>query len=844
MATYNGSMFFAFARQAGRQVVDAHNGLEIATLLPSLFSEHGSVDILMSFPSGIAAMDWVAAPSLEPWTSEVCSIPPGGRTAGAAVSDASQDSHLLGFTAVLTATGGFMAAKALEIEVVRLINTLMRHAGELALVHSSPTREGAIEWLQHPMLPDWVSRAGADRPTVAPSSPDVIVLSDDDSDCVLVVAEDAHPTVMTGVPAKVASCAAAIPPPPESTFLPFSRRGMEESSSLPIAVTVRLGMPSPGHIRTGWRDVEASLRAPSRAAVSGPSTKRSRASPLPALVNEAEVGASASDGAEGCRVKQHLVQADGGRTFVTSSRQKRTSAAENEGNLGIHPSVPGRPHKVSRTPEGLPYDMRQLARRLLESTDSTFVTGGGGVGKTRLLRTVAEQFQVSRRGASMGLRVAAPTCVASATAGGVTIHAFLRLPARCFDYKVTEKEDAVRIYAEMDQKTKQRLAVTELLLVDEVSMVSSRMFTVLVHCMDAARIEFPRAMPWRMIAFGDFYQLPPVYSAENADIVFDAEAGFAFESPSWNGLYKSSVLELTYVWRQEDAAFIGTLGELRVGVVSSRFLTFMEERMAAYRKESQSSRFSQDVTHIFARCEDVSKHNSQCLEETERATGSGRAKYKAIDQAMGVKMTDMALKEALDVALLVPFILEVCAGARVAMCSNSLKHKGVHNGTVGVVVRFENCHNSALLSLSVDKVPVVRFESMKGTAVTTAIMPELLKLESVTQRGPYAQRLQVPLMLAWAVTVHRVQGLSLDRAVLDLGRCFKAGMVYVALSRVRSMNGVFVKSFVPSKVIADATVQAFYALQEGKDEKYADCLSLPDDGGFDNTSGRAVASAL
>lgn len=230
MATYNGSMFFAFARQAGRQVVDANNGLEIATLLPSLFSEHGSVGILMSFPSRIAAMDWVAAPSLEPWTSEVCSIPPGGRTAGAAVSDASQDSDLLGFTAVLTATGGFVAAKALEIEVVRLINTLMRHAGELALVHSSPTRVGAIEWLQHPMLPDWVSRAGADRPTVAPSSPDVIVLSDDDSDCVLVVAEDAHPTDMTGVPARVASCAAAIPPPPESTFSPFSRRGMEESS--------------------------------------------------------------------------------------------------------------------------------------------------------------------------------------------------------------------------------------------------------------------------------------------------------------------------------------------------------------------------------------------------------------------------------------------------------------------------------------------------------------------------------------------------------------------------------------------------------------------------------------
>lgn len=427
----------------------------------------------------------------------------------------------------------------------------------------------------------------------------------------------------------------------------------------------------------------------------------------------------------------------------------------------------------------------------------------------------------------MGMRVIAPTGVSSAVAGGVTVHAFLRLSVRCFDHSISERDDAARIYAAMDKRTKQRLAVTELLLLDEVSMVSSRMFKTLVHCMDAVRSEFSRAAPWRIIAFWDFYQLPPVYDTEDENIVFDSEAGYAFESPSWSRLFRDSFLELTYVWRQEDVDFIDILGDLRVGTVTQQFVAFMEERKTAFRDAMQSATgLNHNTTYIYPRADNVKRHNDRCLADVEAATGHRRTTYAAVDEAVDVALKKMDLKKLLDSSLLVPEKLEVCVGARVTMCTNTLKHKGIYNGTPGVVTRFEKCINPALASLGADNVLVIRFTVARGGTVERAVLPEVLTLKSVNRDGHYAQRLQVPLMLAWAVTVHRVQGLSLDSAVLDLSHCFRPGMVYVALSRVRGKSGVCVKSFTPSKVSADVDVQTFFTLQESLSDEYADCMRM------------------
>lgn len=117
------------------------------------------------------------------------------------------------------------------------------------------------------------------------------------------------------------------------------------------------------------------------------------------------------------------------------------------------------------------------------------------------------------------------------------------------------------------------------------------------------------------------------------------------------------------------------------------------------------------------------------------------------------------------------------------MCASQFKEKGIFNGTVGVVTDFVHPSDA------VQALPVVKFFSVSGRAVSGVLQQEVMSLASVHHRGPYAQCRQVPLVLAWAVPAQRAQSLTLDRAVLDLAACFAPGGVYVAHSRVRSVSG-------------------------------------------------------
>lgn len=136
----------------------------------------------------------------------------------------------------------------------------------------------------------------------------------------------------------------------------------------------------------------------------------------------------------------------------------------------------------------------------------------------------------------------------------------------------------------MTKQTKTRPATTDLLLLDEVSMLSSRMISTLIHCMDNFRRDFQRASLWRMIAFGDVFQLPPVRDTEDDDIIFDREAGYAFEADPKKRMFKRRLLELPYVWCPEDAEFIDMLGQVRVGIVSRELSSLLVERHLEYKK--------------------------------------------------------------------------------------------------------------------------------------------------------------------------------------------------------------------------------------------------------------------
>lgn len=174
-----------------------------------------------------------------------------------------------------------------------------------------------------------------------------------------------------------------------------------------------------------------------------------------------------------------------------------------------------------------------------------------------------------------------------------------------------------------------------------------------------------------------------------------------------------------------------------------------------------------DVTRIFPHRRRVKEHNLDCLWTMEKMNGCERVVYTAIDYPIGVDMAEAHVTAHLDASVMAPKQLEICVGARVAACAFIGDGPvDVPNGTVGTVIGYQGStsHN---LSDTDSKVPVVRFDAVRGP-VTVTVKRVDIKLQSVSRDGAYASHFQIPLVLAWAVTVYRCQGLSMDAAVLDL----------------------------------------------------------------------------
>ena len=303
----------------------------------------------------------------------------------------------------------------------------------------------------------------------------------------------------------------------------------------------------------------------------------------------------------------------------------------------------------------------------------------------------------------------------------------------------------------------------------------------------------------------------------------DSRGFFAYKSANCMHLFNDQQLELMYVWRQDDRLFIEMLSRLRVGDVSDNLATFLEMRAEVYQtRVSTGGMTDLDVTHIFPHRERVKIHNRQCLQMTKSINGCQQVVFKAIDYPINSQLTKEEVTRRLEQALMAPEDLELCIGARVASCTTVKDgDKELPNGIIGMVVRFKPVasHSS---SGKPSKVPIVRFNTVSGP-LEMVVSATGMKLQSVARDGAYASRHQVPLVLVWAVTVHRCHGLSIDAAVMDLAPCFVSGMVYVALSRVRSMEGVHVLSFDREKVRADSRVASFYSTQRDIGFVFLDC---------------------
>lgn len=392
------------------------------------------------------------------------------------------------------------------------------------------------------------------------------------------------------------------------------------------------------------------------------------------------------------------------------------------------------------------------------SGKNVFFTGSAGTGKSFLLKRIIGSLPPKSTYAT------ASTGVAACHIGGTTLHSFAGIGSGS-----APLEQCI----ELAQRpgVMQHWTSCKHLVIDEISMVEAEFFDKLEAIARSIRRSTEPFGGIQLIVCGDFLQLPPVTKGKD-------KANFCFQSRSWRKCIHMN-LELTEVRRQTDKAFISLLQAVRVGRVTEE-VTAQLLRSAYHSIERDGILATRLCTHK----DDVELTNENKLKQLP---GVMRV-FEAVD-------SDPMLFQTIDALSPVSRLLQLKVGAQVMLTKNLDVQRGLVNGARGVVVDFQPGNQG---------LPRVRF--LCGAV-------EVIKRERwmfKASGGLYLSRQQLPLKLAWAISIHKSQGMTLDCVEISLARVFESGQAYVALSRARSLEGLRVMDFDPRVVQANQDVLLFY----------------------------------
>jgi ATP-dependent DNA helicase PIF1 len=417
--------------------------------------------------------------------------------------------------------------------------------------------------------------------------------------------------------------------------------------------------------------------------------------------------------------------------------------------------------------------------------ESVFITGPGGTGKSFLLQTLYEQFK-GLTGKVMS--ITALTGCAALLIGpfAKTLHSWAGI-----GLGRGSAESLARAIS-MDAKKKKRWRSTNCLVIDEVSMMTPNLLELLDVVGRTVR-KLDRPFGGIQIVFvGDFYQLPPV-SKDAALAPGAAEKTFAFESPVWKKVVQRTI-HLVDIIRQKDPVFQKILNEARIGILSEESYATLEARKTMEWKAQEIK-----PTLLFTKNTDVAQINGR---QFEKLAGD-EIVYKAMTKAppkMPAQAVEWAV-EKLDKDAPYEPELRLKLKAQVMLLTNQDPAAGLVNGSRGVVTGF-----------SPDGLPLVKF--LNGPPFAARV--EWASWSSDGEReDEQVFREQIPLRLAYALTIHKAQGASLDSALVDVGpSTFEYGQAYVALSRVRSLEALYIYEIHPRAFKAHPAVKEFYASLE------------------------------
>eukprot|EP00079_Xenopus_tropicalis_P015866 XP_004914012.1 PREDICTED: ATP-dependent DNA helicase PIF1 [Xenopus tropicalis] len=402
---------------------------------------------------------------------------------------------------------------------------------------------------------------------------------------------------------------------------------------------------------------------------------------------------------------------------------------------------------------------QSLVLNTVLSGRNVFFTGSAGTGKSYLLKRIVGALPPKSTYAT------ASTGVAACHIGGTTLHAFAGIGTgkasieQCIELA---KRPGVR----------QHWTGCKHLIIDEISMVEGEFFDKLEAVARAVRGKDEPFGGIQLIVCGDFLQLPPVTQASS-------QTKFCFQARSWRKCIHLT-MELTEVRRQTDKNFISLLQAIRLG----RCTDDVSRKLL----QTSSHKVERDgilATRLCTHKDDVEITNERRLQQLP---GESHL-YEALD-------SDPMLVKTINAQCPVNQQIQLKKGAQVMLAKNLDVSRGLVNGARGVVTKFEEGNKN---------LPVVRFLC----GVTEVIKPDRWVFKG--HGGIYLSRQQLPLKLAWAISIHKSQGMSLDCVEISLSRVFESGQAYVALSRARNLEGLRVMDFDPKVVRANPYVLQFYS---------------------------------
>jgi hypothetical protein len=422
-----------------------------------------------------------------------------------------------------------------------------------------------------------------------------------------------------------------------------------------------------------------------------------------------------------------------------------------------------------------------------------FITGKAGTGKTTLLKRVVGQTKKK-------VVVVAPTGVAAINAGGVTIHSMFGLPLTCFvpnddsvDLNIATnrrrmlqdhihfRKDKIRVLREMDT-----------LIIDEVSMVRCDLLDVIDFVMRTVRRNEKPFGDVQVLLFGDMHQLPPVVRDPEWNILQAYyPSQYFFDSLVWP-LLCAAEIELKTIYRQSDARFLTLLSHIR------------DRRMDADDIERLRERYNPEFKATEKGYVLLSTHNKKAdsVNAFELANLPGRI-YSFEAQIEGEFPEHLFPCDQM---------LQLKVGAQVMFIRNDTEEGKYYNGRLAVIKQIEGEDITVVFNNSRENYVLHRETWENIDYRMDEETGEIVRHEQGAFR-------QFPLRLAWAITIHKSQGLTFDKVIIDAGRSFAPGQVYVALSRCRSLEGIVLHSLIPpTALFNDKRIGEFSTAHHAGDE--------------------------